>query len=102
MICGLFSSLSSRICPGVHGHVVVPFRSPAETAYSGRPVLGAFRPVADVEAVVRDTDGAVPTPGDRVAGVRQHVVSDDLEILDLGQLVERLAQGADDWPRRVL
>src|SRR6266851_9235361 len=44
MICGLFSLLSSRICPGVHGHVVVPFRSPEAIANSGRCVLGAGRP----------------------------------------------------------
>jgi len=69
----------------------------------GRSGAGATPdPVADVEAVARDTDWAIAATGDRVAGIRQHVVADDFEVLDLRELVERLAQGANDRPRCVL
>ena len=65
----------------------------------GRSGAGATPdPVADVEAVARDTDWAIAATGDRVAGIRQHVVADDFEVLDLRELVERLAQGANDRP----
>jgi hypothetical protein len=55
-------------------------------------------PVADVEAIACDANWAIAATGDRIAGIRQHVVADDLEIVDLRELGERLAQGANDRP----